>query len=847
MKAKKRVAEFQDENYSKSKKSNNRGENAHKTTKGQKPLPRLPRLANLREDGFGEWAKSVLMFVGVWFANLGRRWFRFWFSKRGIILSLKIWGTVIIALVLLVGGMFLYFSKDLWKISPSELDKKVVSTTSRYLDRNGELLWEDRGDGDYRIVVEGSEISQYVRWATVAIEDRNFYKHFGVSVKDTTRALWKTMTGQSVQGGSTLTQQLVKQVFFSDEASDRGLTGIPRKIKEAILAIEVERMYSKDEIMTLYLNQSPFGGRRNGVESGARAYFGKSAKDLTIAEAALLASIPNNPTQYMPFCYSNESEESCNGRREKLLSRQRYAIQVMKDLGYISAEQAEEAMNYDIMATLRPNETQYTDMKAPHFVLEVRKQLEEEFGVAAVRAGGWTVTTTLDLRAQNVMDAEVEKEAELMMTSAASADNMAITSVDVETAQVIAQVGSVDFSIEGYGEVNAATAKLEPASTIKPLVYAALFQQRAGRNYGPGSLLRDEDIDKWYCNDECHIGNTTKRTGDMNIRYALAGSLNRTAVKAMNIVGPEETREVIWALGDKSYCAGQDWVGLSSAFGNGCNVRMDEHANALASLARGGAYKPLVYVLKAVDGNGKVVKQWSDVQGEQVVDPQAAYMVLHILNDPVPRAQAFGTPTTGTGSLGWIVPGVWTASKTGTGSGINNARKDNWFVSVSPVVVTTAWCGKHDGREIAACANNIRRAVGVVQSSVHTEIYMADGRYTKDQAVARPSGIHTMSMAGTTDIAASWQNSSNSGWEEMEMDFDTATMARATKCTLPQNRVSYKVLGVTDYMTGTISIYGGPEGFNPEPIANEEELVCDVVVGGEGDNLVLDPTFGGGL
>ena len=820
MKAKKRVAQFQSENHSKSKKRDNRGERARE----QKPLPRLPKIANLSKEGFLPWLKSIFAFLGVWFANLGRRWFRFWFSKPGIILSLKIWGTVIIVLVALVGGAFLYFSQDLWMISPSELDKKVVSTTSRYLDRNGELLWEDRGDGDYRIVVDGSEISQYARWATVAIEDRNFYNHVGVSVRDTTRALWKTVTGQSVQGGSTLTQQLVKQVFFSDEASDRSLSGVPRKIKEAILAIEVERMFSKEEIITMYLNQSPFGGRRNGIESGARAYFGKGSKDLTLAEAALLASIPNNPTQFTPFCYNNESEESCDGRRERLLGRQRYTLNVMADMGFVTREQADEAIAYDIIGSLRPNDAQFNDIKAPHFVMEVRKQLEEEFGVAAVRAGGWTVTTTLDIRAQEIMDETVVTEAKTMMSFANSANNLAATSVDVETGQVIAQVGSIGWDIPGYGEVNAATSLLEPASTIKPLVYAELFQQRAGRNFGPGSLLRDEDIDKWYCNNECHIGNTSKRTGDMDIRYALGTSLNRTAVKAMNIAGPEKTIETIQALGDHSYCAGRNWVGLSAAFGNGCNVRMDEHANALASLARGGAYKPLVYVLRAVDGNGRVVKQWSDTRAEQVIDPQAAYMIMDILHDPKARA-GLGATMTGRESNGWIVPGVWTASKTGTGSGVNNARKDNWFASISPVITTVAWCGKHDGTNIRTCSEAVRRTAGFVQEKVHAQIYVPDGRYTKNQAITRPGGIHTMSVGGTSDIAASWQNRNNSGWEEVDVDFDTATMARATTCTWPQNRVTYRVLGVVDFMTGTISVVGAPEGFNSQPI-DEKDLVC---------------------
>ena len=819
MKAKRRKAQYQDDP--------SRGKKREKAAsrREQKPLPRLPKIANLAEEGFGSWAKSVLAFLGVWFANLGRRYVRFWFSKRGIILSLKIWGTIIIVFTLFVGGLFLYFSKDLYLISPSELDRKVISTTNRYLDRNGELLWEDRGDGDYRIAVDGSEISQYARWSAVAIEDRNFYTHHGVSLRDTARALWMTLTGSSVQGGSTLTQQLVKQVFFADEAHDRGLSGVPRKVKEAILAIEVERNFSKEEIITMYLNQSPFGGRRNGIESGARAYFGKSAKDLTLAEAALLTAIPQNPTQLTPFCYNNESAENCAKRRSNLLSRQRYTLVVMADIGFITHEQAQEAIDFDIIATIRPNDTQFSDMLAPHFVMEVRRQLEDEFGVAAVRAGGWTVTTTLDLRAQRVADEATEANLQSLMNT--SANNMAMVSVDVETGQVIALVGSAGMHLPGYGELNAATALLEPASTIKTFVYAELFQQRAGRNFGPGSIIRDEDINEWYCagtTGRCNIGNTTPRTGDLTIRYSLGTSLNRPVVKAMAIAGVDETISTIQRLGNHSYCAGR-FAGLSTAFGNGCNIRLTEHANAYASLARGGVYKPLSYVIRAVDGNGRVVKQWHDVSGERVIDPQAAYMALDVINDPSART-SLGAGMTGSSSLGWIVPGVWTASKTGTGTGATGARKDNLFTSTSPVVATTIWCGRHDGTDIPrACGTQIRRIIGETMEGIHRDVYIPDGRYTRNQPLARPSGIHNLTIAGISDIASSWTNRSNTGWEEMEMDFDAATRTRATHCTWPQNRVAYRVLGLVDAMSGTISIVNGPGGFDPAPI-NEDDVVC---------------------
>ncbi len=202
------------------------------------------------------------------------RVFRFWFSKKGLFRILKFFAACFLIGIIAIGGLFLYYKKDLAQIDPEELANRVSNTVNTYLDRNGIVLWEDKGDGDYRLVVDGSEISTYMRQATVAIEDKNFYNHIGLDFGALIRAALSTLSGHSVQGGSTLTQQLIKQVYFSDEAGDRTITGIPRKIKEAILALEVEKMYDKEQIITMYLNESPYGGRRNGVESAAQTYFG---------------------------------------------------------------------------------------------------------------------------------------------------------------------------------------------------------------------------------------------------------------------------------------------------------------------------------------------------------------------------------------------------------------------------------------------------------------------------------------------------------------------------------------------------------------------------------------------
>ena len=510
-----------------------------------------------------------------------KRVFKYWFSKRGLKTFLKIVAAVVLVFIITLGGLFLYFKKDLDAIQLDEL--KVSETVNTYLDRNGEILWEDKGDGDYRLVVDGDQISMYMRQATVAIEDRNFYSHNGVDLWSLIRAAFSTLSGKSVQGGSTLTQQLIKQVYFSDEAKDRGLSGIPRKIKEAILAIEVEKMYDKEQIITMYLNESPYGGRRNGVESGAQTYFGKSAKDLTLAEAALLAAIPNNPAVLNPY---NEYGH------EALIWRQQYTLDVMAEMGYITKEEAEAAKAENVLDTIKPETNQYDNIKAPHFVLEVKDMLEKKYGVKTMRAGGFTIKTTLDYKAQQMAEQAVANGAALMASN--GSDNIALASVDVETAQVIAMVGSVDWKIPGYGEVNAATSQLEPGSSMKPIIdYGPLFMERAGQNYGPGSVLKDENIDSIYCagyTGTCMLRNYTGGWyGNVTIRRALAGSLNIPAVKALYINGIENSLKVAQGLGDKSYCANDSWSGgLSIAIGSGCNVTPIEHANAFASMARGG-------------------------------------------------------------------------------------------------------------------------------------------------------------------------------------------------------------------------------------------------------------------
>jgi len=729
---------------------------------------------------------------------------KYWFSRKGGIMALKIIGICVLLGVLTIGSLFAYYRRDLAAIRPSEIDKRVQTTVTTYVDRNGELLWEDKGDGDYKQVIESDQINAHMKDATIAIEDRDFYDHHGVSPTGLVRAAVNNARGGSTQGGSTLTQQLVKQVFFADEAQDRSLGGIPRKIKELILAMEVERMYDKEQILTLYLNESPYGGRRNGVESAAQTYFMKPTKDLTLPEAALLAAIPNQPGLYDPY---NDAGH------DALIARQHRVLDAMQQTKKISKEEAEEAKKHNILATIQPAVASNEDIKAPHFVLEVRKQLERELGSATVGRGGLTVKTTLDLRAQQAAEQAIATGAEMLPNY--GADNLALSSVDAQTGEVIAMIGSINYHMEGYGQQNSATSPLEPGSSIKPISdFAPLFKQREGINYAPGSILRDENIDAIYCAGspgDCSLNNYTRQTyGNVTIRQSLAGSLNRPAVKAMHITGVEEALQTTRDMGDLSYCADNNNAGLSAAIGGGCTVKQIEHTNAYATLARNGAYKPLSYVLEVRNSSKEVLKKQEEVQPKQVLDPQTAFMVTDILADPQARTLTFGSQAY---AFGFNIPNVWTAAKTGTTENGQGQAKDSWLMSYSPVVSTGVWMGNHDGRPLSSSDNSVvRRVTHDYMTGVHTNVYQPDGRWQPNQQIERPEGLKELALSGRRDIYPSWFDQ-NAGMTNENLIFDRVSKKKATDCTPDSARIEVGVRKTIDPITSRPA-YIAPDGYD---------------------------------
>lgn len=739
-----------------------------------------------------------------------KRFFAFWFSKKGAIRALKILGVSAIIMCLFVGGLFAYFRKDLDAIRPSELAKNVQSTVNTYLDRNGVILWEDKGAGNYKLVVESADISTYLKQATVAIEDKDFYKHSGISISGLVRATLNNLMGGSTQGGSTLTQQLIKQVFFSSDSTKRGLNGIPRKIKEIILAIEVERMYNKDQILTLYLDESPYGGRRNGVESGAQTYFGKSAKDLTIAEAALLAAIPQNPSVYNP--YNVEGHEG-------LISRQHTVIDNMLAMKYITKAQAAEAKAYPIIDHINPESDQYTDIKAPHFVQMVRTQLEDELGSSVLGSGGLKITTTLDYRIQSVLEQAMAEEFASSDPDTYGFTDGAATVEDVKTGQIIALMGSRDFNYPGFGQDNAALSFIQPGSNIKPFVYTELFEKKATGQlqFGSGSILRDENIDTIYGAD---VDNDDFQfLGDITIRQSLATSRNIPAIKAMKVSGVSTTIDTIHAMGGTSYCTnGNDTtVGLAAAIG-GCGIKQVDLVNAYATLARQGVYKPQSTVLEVKNSNtNKVLKKWIDTAGTQVVDKQSAYVTSDILTDSNARGSF-----TNAGEHGFTIAGIKTGTKTGT-SDTGGHAKDLWMSSFSPVVAMTGWLGNPDTSVLRAGNSHIiGKMIEKVMLYAHNEIYAPQGLWTTDEWFSQPTGIQRIN----SEVYPSWWDKS-SAQTTVQMDFDKLSKYKATTYTPTAAKITMDVTKTIDPITKK-EVYIAPNGYDASKDDNKH-LATDIL------------------
>ena len=558
-------------------------------------------------------------------------------------------------------AMVAWVSQDL--PDPNKINNRVVAQSTKIFARDGStLLYEVHGD-QRRTVVELKDINPYVKEATLSIEDKDFYKHKGFSFRGLLRAIFfDILSGKKAQGGSTITQQLVKNSILTREKS------YVRKVKEIILSYQIEQRFTKDQILKLYFNEIPYGSSNYGVEAAAEAYFGKKAKELTLPESALLAAMVQRPSYYSP-----------NGlHRKELVNRQHVVLNEMVKGDYITQAQADEAKAVDILKEISPNKNRII---APHFVFTVRDQLVQKYGENIVENGGLRVVTTLDPKLQKIAEDEVTAGA-AKNAAKYKATNAALVAADPKTGQILAMVGSKDFfDTEHDGNFNVATAVRNPGSSFKPIVYLTAFT----RGYSPDTLLFDLKTD--FGPDGSGKNFTPnnydfKEHGPLTMRQTLAGSLNIPAVKTLYLAGLPNVIDLADELGYTTI--DRDKVGLALAIGGG-GVTLTEHVGAFAALANDGMRNPSTMVIRVEDKNGKVLEQYKS-QPVRAVDAEAVHKLEDIMSDNNARAYVFGSRSP------LILNNRPVAAKTGT----TNDNRDGWTMGFTPSLAAGVWVGNND-------------------------------------------------------------------------------------------------------------------------------------------------------
>jgi membrane peptidoglycan carboxypeptidase len=715
-----------------------------------------------------------------------KRMYKYWFSRDGAIMALKIMGIGLIVGFLLLVGLFAYFRKDLPNLR--DISGNNIGGSIRYYDRTGAtLLWEDY-DAVKRIPVKETEINKYVRDATVAVEDKDFFKHGGFDVRGIMRAgINNVAGGSSQQGGSTITQQLVK--LTQNWTKDRSYT---RKAKELILSVELERSYTKQEILTGYLNTAPYGNVQYGVEAATRDYFQKAAKDLTLDEAAFLAAIPKSPSFYSPYgaYYKTYPEES----KPALIGRQHYVLKLMAEQGMITEKERDEAKKVDTLAKVKEPQAKYAGIKAPWFVLAAKKQIETTRPETA-KIGGWSVITTLDMEKQAIAEEQVAKG--LAQIKRQGGDTAAFAAEDVKTGQMVALVGGVDFTNPEFGQFNYANRRLPPGSSFKPYDYAAMMENTT--NTGAGSVLYDTQgpIPGYPCTVKTNPKQDDKANclwdydfrypGPVTLRYALGGSRNVPAVKAMLTAGIDKTIGTAEKLGLSSgYNCYEDEENTkegpcyaSSSIGDGAFLHLDEHVHAYGSLSRNGVNIPQTYILKISNASGKTVEEWKPSKGTQAVRPDTAYIISDMLSDP--NASYFPAGRKPHRFEGWKF-----SMKTGT----TNDNKDGWMMGYSPQYSAGVWVGHHTRQvEMRGTMESMTQPIWQGwMNKAHDNIPAFDrekpaGVQTLPAYVIRSKvGLGSVEPSPATDLYPSWYKPPSKTSTEAQIT-DKVSGKLATECT----------------------------------------------------------------
>jgi len=599
---------------------------------------------------------------------------------------------ILVPVLILLALIIFYVIKEI--PNPTQLSSNNYTQSSQILDRKGRLLFEIYTD-KRRTAVKLTDISDNLKKATLAIEDANFYKHHGFDLKGILRGLFRTIFKKRLQGGSTLTQQLVKNALLTQERT------ISRKIKEAILTVATEILYSKDQILEMYFNQTPYGGTIWGAQSAARGIFNKDVKDLNLAEAALIAGLPASPTKYNPFTHP----EMAKSRQEMVLTR-------MNEVGFITKEEMEKAkaekLNYYL---------DKTGILAPHFVFYVKEQLTEKYGLQKLTEGGLKVTTTLDLDVQNMTEIIVASEVAKLKKS--NVTNGAALVTEPSTGQILAMVGSIDyFSNDIDGKYNVTTALRQPGSSIKPLNYATALE--LGK-ITAASVVDDSPTCFGQVNQKsyCPTNYGGAYHGLQSIRNCLANSLNIGAVKVLNLNGVETFIASASAMGISTFIDPSNY-GLSLTLGGG-EVYMTDMATAYGVLANMGVKQILTPILKVEDKNGKTLEEFQENPGERVLSRETSYIIQNILSDDGARSMVFGR-----GSLLNIKNHPEVAVKTGT----TNDLRDNWTFGYTADYVIGTWVGNNDNSKMRGVVSGTSGAAPI-WNKVMTQLL-------KDKTVKKP-------------------------------------------------------------------------------------------------------------
>lgn len=579
-----------------------------------------------------------------------------------------------VAVLIIVGGGIVWAT--LMPIPAiNNFENRQVAQSTKIFDRTGNIVLYDVHGAMRRTSVPLDQISPYIRKAAIAIEDTTFYENAGFRPLALARAIWTNITRGNLlsgQGGSTITQQVVKNALLTQDKT------VTRKVKEIILALRLARVYTKDQILTTYLNETAYGGTIYGVEEASQYFFGVPAKDVDLAQAAYIAALPQAPTYYSPY----------GNHRDALDARKNTVLLRMLENALITKEEYDQAVEERVEF----NDPKNAGIKAPHFVFFIQEYLEQKYGADAIGQGGLRVVTTLDYDLQQRAEASVTKFAPGLLKNL-NASNQGVVAIDPKTGQILAMVGSKGYFDDTIdGKVNVTTANRQPGSSFKPFVYATAFE----KGYTPDTVIFDLPTQFSTACEPWDIGNSTYPCyapgnfdggfeGPMKLRAALARSENIPALKLLYLAGIRNSIDTAHDMGITTLNLSPDHYGLPLVLGGG-EVKLLDMTGAYAVFANDGVKNPPTGILRVEDTEGNILENYQQ-ESSRVLEPRIARLINDVLSDNIARSPEFGLNSP------LYFADYQVAAKTGTTDNFDDA----WIIGYTPSISVGAWTGNNDG------------------------------------------------------------------------------------------------------------------------------------------------------